>query len=87
MQRVINHFRDEAVGPNGGRPLGVVNLSLGVRTTDTTWQYAIKELVNIGLVVVVSAGNDDKDACMYSPAQFPDAITVGATNMDDSKAC
>jgi subtilisin family serine protease len=36
--------------------------------------------------VVVSAGNNNMDACEYSPAFAPKAITVGATGSSDTRA-
>jgi subtilisin family serine protease len=37
-------------------------------------------------VFSVSAGNNNKDACRYSPARVPEAITVGATTNTDTRA-
>ena len=37
-----------------------------------------------GVVVVVSAGNSYRDACLQSPASAVDALTVGSTAKDDS---
>lgn len=34
----------------------------------------------------VAAGNDDRDACSYSPAAATEAITVGATTISDTRA-
>lgn len=55
----------------------VVNMSFG-----TSFSYSINagvtRLANLGVVVVVSAGNDNKDACEVSPASAVDAITVGS---------
>ncbi|MFF5488717.1 S8 family peptidase [Streptomyces virginiae] len=39
-----------------------------------------------GFVVVVPAGNDNHDACNYSPAGAPTAVTVAATDLADKKA-
>ncbi len=39
-----------------------------------------------GLVVVVSAGNDNADACDASPASAPQALTVGATDPADGRS-
>jgi serine protease len=39
-----------------------------------------------GVTMVVAAGNDNRDACRYSPARAPTAITVGATTNTDSRA-
>jgi subtilisin family serine protease len=47
---------------------------------------AVSNLISRGIPVVVAAGNDNVDACDYSPARTPDAITVGATTTDDSRA-
>lgn len=44
---------------------------------------AVNALVESGVVVVVSAGNDGVDACQRSPASASMAITVGATTEQD----
>jgi len=67
-----------------GEP-AVVNMSLG-GPASSTLDEAVNNLISKGLSVVVAAGNDNLDACNYSPARTPDAITVGATNTDDSRA-
>lgn len=38
------------------------------------------------MVFAVAAGNDNRDACKYSPAASPLAITVGASNIADARA-
>ena len=62
----------------------MVNLSLGGQYAGV-WDSYITALTNAGLVVVVSAGNSDTDACTMSPAHVTQALTVGATNLDDTK--
>jgi subtilisin family serine protease len=47
---------------------------------------AAANLVSSGVTTVVAAGNSDDDAAFYSPASTPSAITVGATDIDDTKA-
>lgn len=63
----------------------VLNLSIG-GTASSTLNEAILRLTNAGIVVVAAAGNESTDACTRSPASAPTAITVGATNSNDSKA-
>lgn len=47
---------------------------------------AITNSINTGIVYVVAAANAYEDACNWSPASTPAAITVGATGADDSEA-
>jgi cerevisin len=63
----------------------VANLSLGggkVRSLDD----AINRAVAGGLHIAVAAGNDNKDACNYSPAAAESAVTVGASTLQDGRA-
>ena len=63
----------------------VVNMSLGGNASATI-DAAVTKLTNSGIVVVVAAGNSNADACNYSPARAPSAITVGATDKTDARA-
>lgn len=69
---------------NSSRP-SVASLSLGGGYTASV-NSAAANLVSSGVTTVVAANNDNRDASNYSPASTPDAITVGATTIDDSKA-
>jgi cerevisin len=63
----------------------VANMSLGggkSRALDS----AVDSLSDSGVHFVVAAGNDNQDACSYSPAASHNAITVGATTIQDSRA-
>ena len=52
---------------------------------ESVWD-AVKALYNAGIVISVSAGSSDMDACDSTPAGAPEAITVGASDMNDASA-
>lgn len=63
----------------------VANMSLG-GGLNSSINTAVANLVADGVVVAVAAGNSSANACNYSPASTPSAITVGATTSSDAKA-
>ena len=63
----------------------VANMSLGSGYSASV-NTATQQLVNQGVTVVVAAGNDDANACSYSPASASGAITVGSTTSSDSRS-
>lgn len=69
----------------GARP-AVVSMSLGAKGTWLVLDEAIDASVAAGVVVVVAAGNMISDACTFSPAGIPSAITVGSTNRFDFRS-
>ncbi|XP_071948878.1 extracellular serine proteinase-like [Antedon mediterranea] len=69
---------------NGTAP-AVVSMSLG-GSPNQAQDEMVKILFEAGFVVVVAAGNNDDDACLKSPARAYEAITVGATNINDTRA-
>jgi cerevisin len=63
----------------------VANMSLGggkSRALDD----AVNGAVDTGLHFAVAAGNDNRDACYYSPAAAEKAVTVGASTLGDERA-
>ncbi len=64
----------------------VINMSLGGAVIIPEFKDIIDDAVAAGIVVVVAAGNDSIDACEFSPAFVPRAITVGASDWDDKPA-
>src|SRR5262249_11965904 len=56
----------------------VANMSLGCECTSSALNTAITKSVAAGVTYVVAAGNSDKDAATFSPANHPDVITVSA---------
>ena len=67
------------------RQPSVVNLSLG-GPVDPALDAAIAAMVSRGITVVIAAGNDNKSACLVSPARVPSALTVGASDVSDRRA-
>lgn len=63
----------------------VANLSLGGGAS-TALDSAVENSVAAGVHYAVAAGNNNYDACYYSPARTPSAITVGATTNLDARA-
>ena len=72
------------VASNHVKP-AVANMSLGGGASTTTDQ-AVTRMRNAGVTVVVAAGNDNANACNYSPARSSSAITVGSTASNDSRS-
>lgn len=63
----------------------VVNMSLG-GAPSSALDKQVNVLLQAGLTVVISAGNDNKKACDTSPARVAGAITVGASTEYDQRA-
>lgn len=63
----------------------VANMSLGGGKSDAV-NSAVASAVGAGVTMVVAAGNSNANACQYSPAGEPSAITVGATTSADKRA-
>lgn len=64
----------------------VANMSIGILGGDPPTDSAVARSVRSGIVYVVAAGNKNVDACIFSPAAEPSAITVGATESADYRA-
>jgi len=47
---------------------------------------AVDSAVDAGMHFAVAAGNDNRDACSYSPAGAVKAVTVGASTIGDERA-
>jgi len=64
----------------------IASMSLGGSGTQQAMADAVDAAVNSGVVVVVAGGNSNSDACNFSPAFVPSAITVGSTDSRDSRS-
>jgi subtilisin family serine protease len=68
----------------------VANMSLGGGASSTL-DAAVQNSIAAGVGYAVAAGNGNiagraQDACNYSPARVPEAMTIGATTSSDAKA-
>ncbi len=68
----------------------VANMSLGGGASSSL-DTAVKNSIADGVSYAVAAGNGNivgiaQDACKYSPARVPEAMTIGATDNTDKKA-
>merc|ERR1712088_265416 len=64
----------------------IASMSLGGGGVISGMRDAVNAAVNAGVVVVVAGGNDNSDACGFSPAFVPSAITVGSTTNADRRS-
>ena len=64
---------------------GVMSASIGGSKYQLV-NDAIEKLYQAGITPVIAAGNNNADAAGYSPASSPNAITVGASDSNDTRA-
>jgi cerevisin len=80
---------EQVKAAKGGKRKGfrgsVANMSLGGGKTKSL-DDIVNAAVAAGVHFAVAAGNDNADACNYSPAAAEKALTVGASAIDDSRA-
>jgi len=63
----------------------VANMSLGGGAS-TTVDAAVTQSVAAGVNYAIAAGNSAANACNYSPARVPVAVTVGSTDDTDTRS-
>jgi subtilisin family serine protease len=68
----------------GGDP-AVANMSLG-GGANLAVDLAVKNSIADGVAYAVAAGNSNAQACSFSPARVPEAMTSGASTISDAKA-
>jgi subtilisin family serine protease len=67
-----------------GQP-AVANMSLGGGASSAL-DTAVKNSIADGVTYVVASGNSNADACNYSPARVPEAITVNSSTSSDARS-
>ncbi|KAG6871641.1 hypothetical protein C0995_001949 [Termitomyces sp. Mi166 len=77
----LTYVRNQAL--RSGRP-SVVSISLGFKALKPL-DDAVNKLADYQIPVVVAAGNDAKDASLYSPGRAYNAITIAASNIYDQE--
>merc|ERR1712137_1513115 len=80
-----SYYALDWLASNPTRP-AIASMSLGGSGTQQAMRDAVNAAVNSGVVVVVAGGNSNSDACRFSPAFVPSAITVGSTTSLDARS-
>lgn len=75
------------VTENAVKP-AIVNMSLGdpVADLEVLADEAVQNSIASGVTYVIAGGNSSMNACDFSPARVPEAITVGASNIENNMA-
>ncbi|MGB8981492.1 MAG: S8 family peptidase [Anaerolineales bacterium] len=63
----------------------VANMSLGGSASDAI-DLAVNNSISAGVTYSIAAGNSRRDACRFSPARVPAALTIAATTNTDTRA-
>ena len=81
---VINGIDWVTQNHQAGQP-AVANMSLGGGAFQSV-DDAVTGSIADGVTYSISAGNSNANACNYSPARTPNALTIGATGSNDARA-
>lgn len=63
----------------------VANMSVRY-SPSTSLDTAVRNSIQAGVTYVVGAGNESQSACNFSPGRVAEALTVGATDVNDVRA-
>jgi len=85
VEWAANAHTEKAKKGKKGFKGSAANMSLGGGKSPAL-DRAVNGAVAAGIHFAVAAGNDNADSCNYSPAAAENAVTVGASALDDSRA-
>jgi cerevisin len=77
----LNWVAENKSGTKGN----IISMSIG-GLKSPIMDLAVENTIKKGIVAVAAAGNSNMDACLFSPASSPNVISVGATDINDTKA-
>lgn len=63
----------------------VANISLTAGGSSPALETGVNNSIAAGVTYTIAAGNQALDACGYTPARVPDAVTIGATSDSDAR--
>jgi subtilisin family serine protease len=76
----VNWVTENAVLP------AVANMSLGINAVVQSLNDAVAASIAEGVTYAIASGNSNANACNFSPASTPTAITVNASTASDARA-
>ncbi len=66
------------------KPVQIINLSLGIENSSSTLKDAIDTVVDDGIIIVASSGNDGGN--LLYPAKYNNVISVGSVSLDNNNS-
>lgn len=85
VEWTVNSHLEKVKSKKKGFKGSVANMSLGGGKSPAL-DRAVNGAVKAGVHFAVAAGNDNRDACHFSPASAELAVTVGASTIGDERA-